>query len=94
MTPSSPPADRPPATWPLIHAERAALAADLADLTEPRWVTPSLCDQFTVRQVLAHLTAGASLSPVRWMAGVIRCRFDFDRQVALRLAEQLGATPA
>jgi len=28
------------------------------------------------------------------MAGVIRCRFDFDRQVALRLAEQLGATPA
>jgi uncharacterized protein (TIGR03083 family) len=28
------------------------------------------------------------------MAGVIRCRFDFDRQVALRLAEQMGATPA
>jgi hypothetical protein len=30
---------------------------------------------------------------VRWLAGVIRCRFDFDKQVALRLAEQLGATP-
>jgi uncharacterized protein (TIGR03083 family) len=25
---------------------------------------------------------------------VIRCRFDFDKQVAMRLAEQLGATPA
>jgi uncharacterized protein (TIGR03083 family) len=25
---------------------------------------------------------------------VIRCRFDFDRQVAMRLAEQLGTTPA
>jgi uncharacterized protein (TIGR03083 family) len=44
--------------------------------------------------VLAHLIAGASLNPVRWLAGVIRCRFDFDQQVAMRLAEQLGATPA
>jgi len=81
-------------TWPLVHAERAALAADLADLTGQQWATPSLCTEFTVRQVLAHLSAGASLNPVRWLAGVIRCRFDFDKQVAMRLAEQLGATPA
>jgi uncharacterized protein (TIGR03083 family) len=80
--------------WSLIHAERAALAADLAELTEQRWTTQSLCDEFTVREVLAHLTAGASLTRVRWMAGVIRCRFDFDRQVAMRLAQQMGATPA
>jgi len=80
--------------WPLVHAERAALAADLADLTDQQWATPSLCTGFTVRQVLAHLTAGASLGPVRWLAGVIRCRFDFDKMVAMRLAGQLGATPA
>jgi uncharacterized protein (TIGR03083 family) len=80
--------------WSLIHAERAALAAELTELTEQRWATQSLCERFTVREVLAHLTAGASLGPVRWMTGVIRCRFDFDRQVALRLAEQLGADPA
>jgi uncharacterized protein (TIGR03083 family) len=80
--------------WPLVHAERAALAADLADLTGQGWETPSLCTGLTVREVLAHITAGASLNPVRWMAGVIRCRFDFDRQVAVRLAEQLGTTPA
>src|SRR5215470_14091457 len=80
--------------WSLVHAERAALAADLADLTGQQWAAPSLCTGFTVRQVLAHLTAGASLNPVRWLAGVIRCRFDFDKQVAMRLAEQLGATPA
>ncbi|MFF9489999.1 maleylpyruvate isomerase family mycothiol-dependent enzyme [Streptomyces sp. NPDC014676] len=79
--------------WSLIHAERAALAADLAGLTDERWATPSLCDGLTVREVLAHLTAGASLGTVRWLAGVIRCRFDFDKQVAVRLAEQLGATP-
>ena len=80
--------------WPLVHAERAALAADLADLTGKQWAIPSLCAGLTVREVLAHLTAGASLNPVRWLAGVIRCRFDFDKQVAMRLAEQLGATPA
>jgi uncharacterized protein (TIGR03083 family) len=80
--------------WPLIHAERAALAADLANLTDEQWATPSLCAGLTVREVLAHLTAAASLTPVRWLAGVIRCRFDFDEQVAMRLAEQMGATPA
>ena len=96
MTSPTPRSDRPPATgtWSLIHAERAALAAELADLTEQRWAIQSLCHRFTVREVLAHMTAGASLNPVRWMAGVIRCRFDFDRQVDLRLAEQMGATPA
>jgi uncharacterized protein (TIGR03083 family) len=81
-------------TWPLIHAERAALANDLAELTDQQWVTRSLCDRFSVREVLAHLTAGASLNPVRWLAGVVRCRFDFNAQVAMRLAEQMGATPA
>jgi uncharacterized protein (TIGR03083 family) len=80
--------------WPLVHAERAALASDLADLTGEQWATPSLCTGLTVREVLAHLTAGASLNPARWLAGVIRCRFDFDKQVAMRLAQQLGATPA
>ncbi|MFE6594339.1 maleylpyruvate isomerase family mycothiol-dependent enzyme [Streptomyces sp. NPDC057781] len=88
------PRGRGAGAWPLIHAERAALADDLGDMTDERWETPSLCAGLTVREVLAHLTAGASLNTVRWMAGVIRCRFDFDKQVAMRLAEQLGSTPA
>ena len=86
--------ERAAALWPLVHAERAALADDLAGLNDQQWQTQSLCTGLTVREVLAHITAGASLNPLRWMAGVIRCRFDFDRQVAMRLAEQLGATPA
>ncbi|MBQ1100065.1 maleylpyruvate isomerase family mycothiol-dependent enzyme [Streptomyces sp. b94] len=88
------PRGRGAGAWPLIHAERAALAADLGEMTDERWETQSLCAGLTVREVLAHLTAGASLNAVRWMAGVIRCRFDFDKQVAMRLAEQLGTTPA
>jgi hypothetical protein len=34
-------------------------------------------------EVLAHLTSGASLNPGRWLAGVIRCRFDFDKQATV-----------
>ncbi|MEZ3181086.1 maleylpyruvate isomerase family mycothiol-dependent enzyme [Streptomyces pimonensis] len=95
MTDPAPTTDRPrgTGTWPLIHTERAALADELAGLTDEQWETPSLCAGLTVREVLAHLTAGASLDTVRWLAGVVRCRFDFDRQVAVRLAEQLGASP-
>jgi uncharacterized protein (TIGR03083 family) len=81
-------------TWSLVHAERAALAADLTNLTDAQWSTPSLCSGLSVREVLAHLTAAGSLNGLRWLAGVLRCRFDFDRQVAMRLAEQLGSSPA
>ncbi|MET8468197.1 maleylpyruvate isomerase family mycothiol-dependent enzyme [Streptomyces sp. NPDC006422] len=80
--------------WSLVHAERAALAAELDGLPEARWETPSLCAGLSVWEVLAHLTAGASLDAVRWLAGVVRCRFDFDKQVAMRLAEQMGADGA
>ncbi len=80
--------------WPLIHRERAALADDLSGLTEEQWATPSLCAGLTVREVLAHLTSSASLNGLRWLAGVVRCRFDFDAQVAMRLAEQLGDSGA
>jgi len=96
MTGSQLAADRSPGgeVWSLIRTERAALVADLAGLSDDQWATPSLCSGLVVREVLAHLTAGASLNAVRWLAGVIRCRFDFDKQVAMRLAEQLGETPA
>ena len=80
--------------WPLVHAERAALAADLAGLDDAAWATPSLCEGLSVRQVLAHITAAANLNGPRWMIGVIKCRWDFDKQVAMRLAEQLGDSPA
>jgi uncharacterized protein (TIGR03083 family) len=97
MNGSHPPRPKPvsrTSIWPLVHAERAALAADLAHLEDAQWAIPSLCAGLSVREVVAHLTAAGSLNGFRWLAGVIRCRFDFDRQVAMRLAEQLGSSPA
>lgn len=80
--------------WDEIFAERAALADDLADLPGDQWATPSLCAGLTVRDVLAHITAGASDNPVVWFVGVLRNRFDFDANVAQRLAKRLGGAPS
>lgn len=48
--------------WQMIHTDRAALAADLDSMDERRWTTPSLCGEWTVRDVLAHMTATAKIS--------------------------------
>ena len=79
--------------WAAAHAERAALAQDLGDLDERQWVGPSLCGAWTVEEVVAHLTAAASIGPLRWVASVVGARFDFDVHNARRLAEHRGATP-
>src|SRR5207245_1439141 len=47
--------------WPLIHAEREALIADLGTLTDQQWATRSLCGAWTVRDVLGHMTAIAKM---------------------------------
>ena len=50
--------------WNLVAAERRALADDLAHLTPEQWADQSLCSGWTVRDVVAHLTAAASTSPL------------------------------
>jgi uncharacterized protein (TIGR03083 family) len=79
--------------WESIDIERRALVEDLGQVDESRWSTPSLCAGLTVREVLAHLTVSGAVSGPRWLAGVVRARFDFDKQVHDRLREQLGASP-
>lgn len=80
--------------WAMTHMERRALADDLAELSAPQWAQRSLCGAWTVEEVVAHLTAAASISRLRWLRSVLGARFDFDLHNARRLAEQRGATPA
>ena len=54
----------------------------------------SLCGRWVIEDVVAHLTAAASIGPLRWFASVIGARFDFDLHNDRRLAEHRGATPA
>ncbi|GCA97816.1 maleylpyruvate isomerase N-terminal domain-containing protein [Mycolicibacterium sp. NCC-Tsukiji] len=48
--------------WAAVHTERRALVEDLTDLTERQWETPSLCQDWAVRDVVAHLAATATLT--------------------------------
>jgi ribosomal protein S18 acetylase RimI-like enzyme len=49
------------ALWALVHRERAALAEDLAGLTVEQWRHGTLCGEWDVEQVVAHLTAHPGL---------------------------------
>jgi uncharacterized protein (TIGR03083 family) len=82
------------ALWSVVHDERAALADDLAGPDEGQWARQSLCGQWVVEEVVAHLTAAASIGTLRWFASVLGARFDLDLRSERRLAEYRGATPA
>lgn len=80
--------------WAAVHAERARLAEDLAGLDDAQWAAQSLCGRWTVEDVVAHLTAAASIGRLRWLRSVLGARFDFDLHNQRRLEEHRGATPA
>ena len=44
--------------WPLVHAERAALADDLADLAAEQWRHGTLCREWDVEQVVGWIKDG------------------------------------
>ena len=83
-----------PSPWPTIHRERAALAADLRDLTGAQWDTPSRCGGWTVQQVLAHMIAAADTSPGRWFVKFAGSGFRFDTLVNRDIARLTEGGPA
>lgn len=60
-------------------AERARLLALLEGLTPEQWGSPSLCAGWRVREVVAHMTMPFRTSPLRFVTGLARARFSFDR---------------
>ena len=80
--------------WRMVQAERTALAEDLESLTAEQWQHPTLCSQWDVEQVLAHLTAAASLNQWQWLRSILGARFRPDVHNQRRLAEHRGRTPA
>jgi uncharacterized protein (TIGR03083 family) len=80
--------------WATIAAERGALADDLANLTPAQWDTPSLCPGWTVRDIVAHLSATASLNPGTFFVNMARAGFNFDRFANGQIAKHRGPDPA
>ena len=80
--------------WALAHAERAALAEDLSALGAEQWGHATLCGQWDVEDVVAHLTAAASLNRWKWAKSILGARFRVDVHNQRRMVERRGTTPA
>jgi uncharacterized protein (TIGR03083 family) len=80
--------------WPLIHAEREALAADLDALTGEQWATRSLCAEWSVRDVLGHMTATAKMTPPKFFASFAAAGFRFNTMTAKGVAAEATPSPA
>jgi uncharacterized protein (TIGR03083 family) len=76
--------------WPVIHAERLALVSDLHSLTPEQWETPSLCAGWSVRDVLAHMTATAKMTPGRFLGQLIGSGFRFNAVQEKGVAAERG----
>ncbi len=80
--------------WEMIRAERGRLADDLEALRPAEWSAPTLCADWSVEDVVAHLTAGASIGRWGWLRSIAGAGFRPAVHNARRLAEHRGPTPA
>jgi len=80
--------------WPIIHAEREALIADLGTLTGEQWATRSLCANWTVRDVLGHMIATAKMTPPKFFVSMAAVGFRFNNMTARGVAKEATANPA
>ncbi|MCV7151086.1 maleylpyruvate isomerase family mycothiol-dependent enzyme [Mycobacterium pyrenivorans] len=79
--------------WPIVHAERARLVCDLRDLPPHAWSIASLCADWTVHDVLAHLVDTAMTSRISFIRRMVLSRFDFDGDNASGIARRRRADP-
>ncbi len=83
-----------PNPWPIIHAERQSLLDDLESLTDAQWAAPSLCSQWSIREVFAHMTATAKMTPAKFVGKFARAGFNFDAMASKDVAHECASTPA
>ncbi|MCV7227994.1 maleylpyruvate isomerase family mycothiol-dependent enzyme [Mycolicibacterium komossense] len=77
----------------LAGLERAEFAALLHELTPEQWSVSSLCEGWTVRDVVAHTIAYLGQSRARLIMNMVRTRFDIDRLNAKGLRDSAGLAP-
>jgi len=80
--------------WPTIHAERKALADDLAGLKDEQWQTTSLASRWSVQDMLGHMTATAKMNPPRFFGRFIGSGFNFDKMADKDIKAETAGGPA
>lgn len=97
-------------TWAAVRDEEIGLADQLEHLEANQWDSPSLCTEWRIRDVLAHVTAGAEgafrtssvisgtlrygLNYNRWVAADGRARGQRDPKTILRALRNAAASRA
>jgi uncharacterized protein (TIGR03083 family) len=80
--------------WAVVRGERKALAADLKSLDESRWTSTSLCTEWTVRDMVAHMTATAKIIPVTFFPKLLMSGFSLPRLQAKDISVERGTSTA
>lgn len=79
--------------WDLIRAERMRLAETLADLDAAQWQMRSLCSDWSVEDVVAHLSAAANTGRWAWIRNMVASGFNSAKHNDRLLRLYRGASP-
>ena len=67
---------------------------DLSGLSEHEWAARSLCADWSVQDVLAHMTSTAQMSPPKFVVGFVGSGFNFSKFSAKGIAKHRGSSSA
>ena len=80
-------------TWTMLTAERRALADYLSTLDLAAWDERSLCAEWTVKHVAAHVVAGEGSTLGSFATGLLSSGFSFDKAADKAMEAELLLTP-
>jgi uncharacterized protein (TIGR03083 family) len=80
--------------WPMLAAERSALVDFVPTLSDADWKRESNCPGWSVRDLLAHIVAGAKTTPLTFGPSLAISGFSFDRLGERGIRQAGSATPA
>ena len=81
-------------TWQMIADARADLALYLETLRPEQWDAPSLCTEWRVRDVVAHLNQATTKIPITViLQNAIRSGFNFNKAIANGAKEEGAKKP-
>ena len=80
--------------WPVIHTERKSLASDLTGISPDRWEQESLCAGWTIRDVVAHMTATAKITAASFFPKLVGSGFSLSRLQSKDIVREKGSSPS
>ena len=80
--------------WGTIAKERQALADDLSGLDDTKWKTQSLCDDWTVLEVLSHMASTPEVTAINFFPKLAGAGFSLNKLSAKQVARISAEGPA